>query len=67
MDAKRAPYGPQDGLKTDLEAILRGFDVSRSQDTIKTVWPFRAGMVATPKLGPWEECREEGKPSLHTE
>ena len=62
MEPKTAPYGPQDGLKIDVEAILRGFDVRRYQGTIKTVWPIRASRVSCAKLGPWEEGREEGNP-----
>ena len=65
MEPKTAPYGLQDGLKTDLETILRGSDVRTAKRTIRTLCPLRATRLETAKLGPWEEGREEGKPSPH--
>ena len=38
MEPKTAPYGPQDGIKIDVEAILRGFDIRTLEKTIRPVW-----------------------------
>ena len=65
MEPKTAPYGLQDGLKTDQATILRGFGVRTSKRTIGTLCPHGAATLGTGKLGPWEEGREEGKPSTH--
>ena len=66
MEPKMAPYGLQDGLKTDPEAILRGFEVGTFKRTIRHGSPIRTRTLGTPHLGLWEEGREEGKPSSHT-
>ena len=52
MEPKMAPYGLQDGLKTDPEAILRGFDVRTFSRTIKAVSPSGVGDLGPPPLGP---------------
>ena len=65
MEPKRAPYGRQDGFKIAQEPILKGFYVRRSREAIRRRGPHWATRVETPKLGPWEEGREEGKPSPH--
>ena len=48
MEPKTAPYGPQDGIKIDLEEILRGFDVRTLNRTIRTVWQVGRGRKTLP-------------------
>ena len=67
MEPKMAPYGLQDGLKTDPEAILKGFDVRSFKRTIKAVCPKRATDLYPPNLGPWGQGREGGKPPSHAD
>ena len=66
MEPKRALDGRQDGLKIAQDPILRGFYVRRSRETIRRRGPHWAARNEEAKLGPWEEGREEGKPSPHT-
>ena len=48
MEAKMAPYGLQDGFKTDPEAILRGFEVGTFQRTMKEGGPIRMPTLCPP-------------------
>ena len=58
MDPKTAPYGPQDGIKIDLEAILRGFDVRTLKRTIRPVWQVGRGRKIFPS---WAYGRRVGR------
>ena len=66
MEAKTAPYGLQEGVKTGPEAILRGFEVGTFKRTMRHGSPSRVTDLTPPHVGLWEEGREEGKPSSHT-
>ena len=58
MDAKRAPYGPQVGLKTDLEAIQ---EVSMLEDLKGQSKQFgRCGRVGKIRLS-WAHGRRVGR------
>ena len=65
VEAKTTPSGLQDGLKTDPEAICRGFEVGTFKRPIRQGSPIRVSNLTPPHLGLWEEGTE-GKPSSHT-
>ena len=66
LGSKIAPSWPQERLESGAKSIFEGLEVERLFKTIRHPTQDWPGAIERPKLGLWEEGREEGKPSTHT-
>ena len=66
LGSKIAPSWPQERPGSEAKSILVGLEVELLLETIRPPTQDRVGDLEAPKLGLWEESREEGKPSPHT-
>ena len=66
LGSKIAPSWPQERPGSGAKSIFEGLEVERLFKTIRHPTQDWPGAISRPKLGLWEEGREEGKPSTHT-
>ena len=60
-----APSWPQERPGSGAKSIFKGLEVELLLETIRPPTQDRVTNLEAPKLGLWEEGREEGKPSPH--
>ena len=66
LGSKIDPSWPQERLESGAKSIFEGLEVERLFKTIRHPTQDWPSAISRPKLGLWEEGREEGKPSTHT-
>ena len=65
MGSKIVPSWPQERPGSGAKAIFAGLEIEQCLKTIRPPTTDWARDLYPPKLGLWEEGREEGKPSTH--
>ena len=66
LGSKIAPSWPQERPGSGAKSIFGGLEVELLLGTIRPPTQDEVTNLKAPKLGLWEEGREEGKPSPHT-